>query len=91
MSQTLQEKQFSDSIKEKKRWIKTGLSVRHRDHRTRKMYVDQVVKSVRKDHLGKEHTMIIGVDCHWIMASGEYGKGRFLTMELEPWEDEQSV
>jgi hypothetical protein len=87
---TLQEKNFSDSLTDGKRWIKTGLEVRHRDYPSRKMYVDQICKTVKIDNVGNKRTFIVGIDCHWLMESGDYGKGRFLTMELEPWKGESN-
>jgi hypothetical protein len=79
---------FSKSVTDKY-WIKTGMEVVHRDFPERKMVVDQIVKKSvptipTKDDRRK--TFIVGVDCHWITKTGEYGKGRFLTMELEPFE-----
>jgi hypothetical protein len=49
------------------------------------MYVDQIVKT-SKDIAGKKRTFVVGVDCHWINEAGDYARGRFLTMELQPWQ-----
>jgi hypothetical protein len=84
-SKTVEEANFCESIKDDKRWIKTGSEVIHRDHPGRKMYVDQVVKT-SKEIAGRRKTFVIGVDCHWINDTGDYSKGRFLTMELRPWQ-----
>ena len=84
-TKTLQEENFCNSLNEDKRWIKTGSEVYHRDYPDRKMYVDQVVKT-SKEISGKRKTFVIGVDCHWINNHGDYNKGRFLTMELKPWQ-----
>ena len=76
-----------------KYWIKTGVNVIHRDHPERKMIVDEVVKrsSPLLDENGdkKRKTFIVGVDCHWMDSEGKYGNGRFLTMELLPYEEEE--
>lgn len=79
------ETNFAESIKDDRRWIKTGSEVHHRDYPKRKMYVDQIVKT-SKDIAGKKRTFVVGVDCHWINDNGDYARGRFLTMELQPWQ-----
>jgi uncharacterized protein YodC (DUF2158 family) len=77
------------TIVRSKYWIKTGCEVAHRDHPSRKMYVDNIVKQSKELKDGsstRQHTFIVGVDCHWLDAEGNYGKGRFLTTELIPYE-----
>jgi hypothetical protein len=79
---------FTKSVNDRY-WIKTGMEVNHRDFPTRKMIVDQIVKksvSAQGSKDDKRKTFIVGIDCHWLDDAGSYGKGRFLTMELEPFE-----
>jgi hypothetical protein len=66
-----------------KYWIKTGVVVRHKTYPDFKMTVERVAKKILPD----KRTIILGVDCHWIDSSGRYQKGRFLTMDLLPYED----
>jgi hypothetical protein len=88
MSEQNLSESFTKSISERY-WIKSGMEVVHRDYPERKMVVDQIVKKsvpVIPSKEDKRKTFIVGVDCHWLTSSGEYGKGRFLTMELLPFE-----
>ena len=92
MSETLESTKESQDAKivDTKYWIKTGISVMHRDHQHRKMVVDKIVKESKVIKDGDKEirkSFVIGVDCHWMDAEGQYGKGRFLTMELMPYED----
>jgi hypothetical protein len=68
-------------------WIDTGVEVIHRDYPKRKMIVDKVIKRSIEDFNDntKRKTYTIGVDCHWLDEHGVYGQGRFLTMELLPY------
>lgn len=66
-----------------KYWIKTGIVVRHKTYPDLQMTVERVAKKTLPD----KRVLILGVDCHWIDSSGRYQKGRFLTMDLLPYED----
>jgi hypothetical protein len=90
MNTQTQEKENGSLIKSRY-WIKTGLEVAHRDFPSRKMYVDAIIKQSKLVNDGtdkKQHTFVLGVDCHWLDATGAFGKGRFLTMELIPYEEQ---
>lgn len=79
------------NIEKEKYWIKAGTAVSHRDYPHRKMVVDNVVmrSSPDKQDPSRQRKFIVGVDCHWLTDTGEYGKGRFLTMELQPFDSER--
>lgn len=70
----------------KKYWIKPGKEVAHREFPERKMIVEDVIKKTEQvidPRQGKiDKQFIIGVDCHWFDKNGRYDRGRFLTMEL---------
>lgn len=95
MSQTPEVKPPNLSLKkDDKYWIKTGAEVMHRDHGARKMYVDKLVKQTKIIHVEDKDVskvFVVGVDCHWINTDGEYGSGRFLTMELLPWKEKEAI
>jgi ribosome biogenesis SPOUT family RNA methylase Rps3 len=72
-----------------KYWIETGQEVIHRDLPEQKMYVDKIVKTtklIKEGDKTKTVTFVIGVDCHWINNQGNFASGKFLTMELLPWD-----
>jgi hypothetical protein len=88
MSEANLSESFNKSITERY-WIKSGMEVVHRDYPQRKMVVDQIVKksvAIAPTKDDRRKTFIVGVDCHWLTEDGGYGKGRFLTMELLPFE-----
>jgi hypothetical protein len=66
-----------------KYWIKTGVVVRHKTYPDFQMTVERVAKKTLPD----KRVLILGVDCHWIDSSGRFQKGRFLTMDLIPYND----
>jgi len=75
-----------------KYWITVGAEVIHRDFPQVKMYVDRIVKQTKlvKSGEGSKPVMfILGVDCHWIDGTGNFKQGRFLTMELLPWDQNE--
>jgi hypothetical protein len=84
------EKEKKDKVINPKYWIKAGMEVIHRDFPQRRMYVDKVNKQAQMIYDGEKTrpgVFVIGVDCHWVDEKGNFGHGRFLTMELLPWDE----
>jgi hypothetical protein len=84
--------QSKSSQRDGKYWIKPGVHVAHREVPDRKMIVDDILKkteTVVENGEEKKKTFTVGIECHWWTKDKEYGRGRFLTMELMKWGDKK--
>lgn len=71
---------------DKKKWIKEGMSVSHRDNLSLKMRVVKFVKQSIETKDGDSKVYIRGVKCHWFDNNNNLNNGVFHTTELVPYD-----